>query len=121
MHFLYRYTFGKRVRIEYIKAVSETKGCVAGRGANCGLAILGAKSVGKIEPGREFFMAFIVAESATRAKLARSRQPRQRKARGKIAVKLDRRHIQVAVVIPDHPSVLKPGNQGPLGEHSLRE
>src|SRR5690348_9473989 len=76
MHSLYRHTPGKGARIEYVEAISKTKGCVARWSADRSLAILGAVSIREVKSSRKFLMAFVVAESTTRAKLACCWQPR---------------------------------------------
>src|SRR5262249_2880233 len=55
------------------------------------------------------------------AKLAGSGQPRYCEAAGQFPVKRRRRDVQIAVIVPDHPPVLKRFEQIPLGEYTLRE
>src|SRR5579864_1602592 len=118
---LYRHAVHQSTRIKYVEAIRKTKGGVARRRADWRLALLGAVGVSQIKPSRNTLVPFIISKRTTGAELACCRQPCQGAASGEIPIKLDRRHVQVAVVISDHPPVLKLRNDDSLGEHTLRE
>src|SRR5258708_23805926 len=118
---LYCHAVRQSARIKYVEAIRKTKGGVARRCADCRLAILGAVGVSQIEPSRNTLVPFVISKRTTGAKLVCCWQPCQGAATGKIPIKLNRRYVQVAVVISDHPPVLKLWKQHPLGKHTLRE
>src|SRR5690349_10031672 len=104
---LYCHAVRQSARIKYVEAVRKTKGGVAHRRADWRLALLGAVGVGQIEPSRKTLVIFVISKGTTGTKLACCWQPCQGPASRKIPIKLNRRYIQIAVVISDHPPVLK--------------
>ena len=66
-------------------------------------------------------MILVVPERASRPELTGRRKPGQGAAGRKFAIDFRRWNIQVAVVISEHPPVLKFWNDLPLGEQTLRE
>src|SRR5215472_11407408 len=121
VHSRHRHAVGKSSRIKYVEAVRQAKRGVAWRLANRALAFLRAVSVGKIESRSSLCVAFIVSKGAARAELSGCRQPSDSEASGKVPVKFGRWNIEIAVIVADHPPVLKPRKQVPLREHTLRE
>src|ERR1700757_3246968 len=121
MCLLYGRSVHQSAVIKYVEAIPKTKGGVARRGADWRLALLGAVGVSQIEPSRKTLVLFVISKRTTGAKLACCRQPCQGETSGKIPIKLNRRYVQVAVVISNHPPVLKLWKQHPLGKHTLRE
>src|SRR5581483_5796702 len=69
VNFFHGHAIGKSACIENIEAVSKAEGRISRSGADRGLPIFRAECVGQIETRRDFLVALIIAECATRTEL----------------------------------------------------